>query len=130
MAPVEKGTLGLFVKLSVELPSNEVKNEPAKKRLCRVVFVVMDSTRDPAPDRPEKGGADQEDALVSHTATSDPGKEKVPPTHTFELSASQNTDRTSPLGPPDPIAANPDLEVYDATFAAEVPPIDENVPAT
>lgn len=77
-----------------------------------------------------KGGLDQDRAFVSQTATEEPGDVKLPPTQTLLSFSSQNTAATSPLGPPDPSAANsPEEGVYDATLFAEVLPIDEKDPA-
>lgn len=53
--------------------------DPAKKRLAWEAFVVIDNTSPVAPVRPPKGGADQDDAFVSQTATADAGEENWPP---------------------------------------------------
>lgn len=85
VAPEENGTFGLFVELItvVELLPKDVTKEPAKNKLEAEEFVVMDSTSDVAPDKPPNGGADQELAFVSQTATALPGVVKLPPTHTL-----------------------------------------------
>lgn len=132
VAPVENGTLGLLVLLSVVLlPWNDAINDPAKKMLEAEELDVMDNTSPAAPARPPKGALDQELALVSHTATDDPGDVNFPPTHTLLFFASQYTALTSPLGPLDPNAEKaPEDWAYDAMLLAEVLPIDEKDPAT
>lgn len=132
VAPGEKGTLGLFVPLTmaVPFPWNDVMNEPAKKRLDSEELVVMERTRASAPVKPSNGGFDHDAAFTSHTATADPGDVKLPPTQTLLSFVSQNMASTSPFGPPVPRAANaPDEGVYDATLLAEVLSIEEKAPA-
>ena len=132
VAPEEKGTFGLFVLLTtVVLSPNEVINEPAKNKLSAEELVVMERTSDDAPDSPPNGGADHKFALVSQTATACPGDVNDPPTQTLLWESSQKIALTSPLGPPLPTALNdPSDGENDATLLAEVPFIDENVPAT
>ncbi len=131
VAPVEKGTLGLFVSLSgCELLPNNVTKDPEKKRDDCEELVVMDDTSADAPESPPNGGADQDEEPVSQTATAGEGEVNCPPTQTFFCESSQKIACSSPLGPPEPSAANdPDEESYDATLFAEVPPIEEKLPA-
>lgn len=133
MAPVEKGTLGLLEPVlftTVPFPWKEMMNDPAKKRLDAEELVVIESTSAAAPDKPPNGGADQELALVSQTATAAAGEVKLPPTHTWLLDVSQNMVLTSPLGPLLPNALNAPVDgEYDATLVAVVPLIDVNSPA-
>ena len=131
MAPEEKGTFGLLVLLITDpLPPNEVINEPEKNRLVEEELVVMERTSAAAPERPPKGGADQELAFVSQTATAFPGEVKVPPTHTLLCVESQNIDLTSPFGPFEPRGENASESVeYAATLVADVPLILEKSPA-
>jgi hypothetical protein len=107
--PAEPGTLGLFVPFRTvvpfPLPTNEVRKEPAKNRLLSDELDVMDRTRPSAPSRPLKGGADQEAALGSQTATDVPGEVKPPPTHSLLFFVSQYTVSISPFGPFEPRAA-------------------------
>ena len=104
VAPVENGTLGLLVLLSVPLPWNDAMNDPAKNMLEAEELDVMDNTSPAAPANPPKGALDQELAWGSHTATDDPGDVNFPPTHTLLFFASQYTALTWPLGPLDPNA--------------------------
>lgn len=132
VAPAEAGTLGLLELLNTAepLPTNEVTNEPAKNRLLSDELVVMDRTRPSPPARPLNGGADQEDALGSHTATAVPGVVKLPPTQSLLFLVSQNTESITPFGPFDPSAANaPEDGVYDAMLVAGVPAMEEKEPA-
>lgn len=52
---MEEGTLGLFVTFKEPEP-NAVRKEPAKKMLVSEELVVMELTRDCAPEKPWKGG--------------------------------------------------------------------------
>ena len=105
-------------------------NEPAKNMLESDEFVVMEKTRDWAPERPTKGGGDHKPDLGSQTATAWPGEVKLPPTHTFPSFGSQNIVSTWAFGALEPRAANtPEAGVYDATLIADVPSIEENEPA-
>jgi hypothetical protein len=84
VAPLENGTLGLLVLFNaVPVPWKDVMNEPAKTMLEADEFEVMESTSAAAPERPPKGAFDQEPALVSHTATAEPGEVNFPPAHTL-----------------------------------------------
>lgn len=87
VAPVENGTLGLFVLLTVvPLPWNEARKEPAKKRDDAEELVVMERTSPPAPVRPPKGADDHEFCFASHTRTA---SVKSPPAQTWLFAESQ-----------------------------------------
>lgn len=108
-----------------------MRNEPAKRRLDCDELDAMEKTCAEAPERPPNGGADHEDEPTFHTATSDAGELKFPPTHTCLFSESQYTALIAPLGPPEPSAdIAPDDELYDAMFCAPVLAKEENAPAT
>lgn len=122
----------MFGLLEVELPVSwkVVTNEPAKNLLESDEFVVMEKTRDWAPERPTKGGADHKPDLGSQIATAWPGEVKPPPTHTFLSLKSQNMVSTWAFGALELRGANvPEAGVYDATLIADVPSIEENEPA-
>lgn len=80
--------------------------DPAKNRLAWEAFVVIDETSAAAPVRLPNGGADQEDALVSQTATAEAGEENWPPAQSLLFVESQKRAFTGPLGPPVPKAEN------------------------
>lgn len=61
-------------------------------------LVVIELTRDCAPDNPLNGGGFHDRAWVSQTATAEPGEVKLPPTHTFFSCGSQKTEYISPFG--------------------------------
>lgn len=129
-APEEKGTFGLLVPLiAVPFPTKLARKEPAKKSESVDELVVMDSTSAAAPVRPPKGGADHDFALASYTATAELGDENLPPAQTLLADESQYSACTGPSGPLDASAAN-EPEEYDATLEAEVPLMDEKLPAT
>ena len=126
-APEENGTLGLFVPLMLP-PWKLVTKDPAKNRLESDEFEDIESTRPLLfAGSPPNGGADQEEDEGFQTATNDDGDENSPPTQTRLLLTSQYTERTAPLGPPEP-RADILLEegVYDAMYWAGVFPNDEN----
>lgn len=130
-APAEKGTLGLLVPLRTTDPlPNDVRKEPAKKRLASEALVVMEVTTACAPETPLKGALDQDPALGSKRATDAPGEEKLPAAHTLPSFSSQKRALTCPFGPPDARAAKaPDAGVYEAMLAAETLSMAENEPA-
>src|ERR1700685_3565005 len=81
VAPLEKGTLGLFVLFNeAPLPWNDATNDPAKNMLEAEECVVIESTSAAARERPPKGAFDHEPALVSHMATDEAGEVNFPPT--------------------------------------------------
>lgn len=107
VAPEEKGTLGLLVPLrTLEPLPNAVVKEPAKIRLDCDALAVIECTSPPAPDNPPNGAADQDDALVSQTATEGDGVVNCPPTQSVFCEASQKTAAMSPFGPFEPKEEN------------------------
>lgn len=105
-------------------------NDPDKKMLDADAFVVMERTSAAEPLKPPNGAADHDFALVSQTATAEPGDVNLPPTQIFPFVPSQYTALISPFGPLVPSAANaPDELVYDAMLLADVPSIEVNEPA-
>ena len=83
MAPVEKGTLGLFVPLMATEPlPKDARKEPEMRRLDWDEMDVIDKTSATAPVSPPNGAADQDDDTVSQTAMDAPGELNWPPAHT------------------------------------------------
>ena len=87
--------------IAVPLPTNSVTNEPEKKSESDEELVVIDSTSAAAPVKPPNGGADQDFALVSYTATAELGDVNLPPAQTLLFEESQYNAWMGPSGPLD-----------------------------